>query len=115
MWLNRGMAVFFVVSALGCSVAKTTSTNVCPAQSNSYLQFVDMFDGSPEEMAILMPDQALDTHGYWSLGYVYDAKRTVTVRCKYANGKTHDVTLEKKVQRCDYKINAQKTLSLTCT
>lgn len=115
MWLNRGVAIFFAVSAFGCSAAKPTTADVCPLQANSYLQYVDVFDGSPEEMAILMPDQAHDAHGYWSLGYVYDAKRTVTVRCKYANGKAVDVTLEEKVQRCDYKINAQKVLSVSCT
>lgn len=115
MWLNRGLTIFFAVSAFGCAAAKQTSTDVCPVQSNSYLQYVDVFDGPPEEMAILMPDQVHDTHGYWSLGYVYDAKRTVTVRCKYANSKTVDVTLEEKVQRCDYKISSKKILSVNCT
>ncbi len=115
MWLNRGIAIFLTVSTFGCTAAQPTSIEVCPAQSNNDLQFVDVFDGSPEEMAILMPDEAQDTHGYWLLGYVYDAKRTVTVRCKYTNGKSLDVTLEEKVQRCDYKISAQKTLSLNCT
>ena len=115
MWLNKSIAVFFVLSVFGCSSTKTTTAAVCPAQPNSHLQFVDVFDGSPEEMAILIPNEALDTHGYWSLGYVYDAKRIVTVRCKYANGISLDVKLEKKVQRCNYNINPQKTLSLNCS
>jgi hypothetical protein len=75
---------------------------------------VDVFDGTPEELASLVPDMAQARSGYWQLGYVYDAGRFVTIRCKYADGKALDVKLPDKVNRCDYRINAQKTLALHC-
>jgi hypothetical protein len=78
------------------------------------LRFVDVFDGTPEERATLVPDRAKERSGYWQLGYVYDAGRFVTIRCKYADGKTEDVKLEKKVKRCDYKIDSKKSLKVFC-
>lgn len=40
--------------------------------------------------------------------------RFVTIRCKYADGKTLDVKLSKRVDRCDYQIDVDKTLVLRC-
>ena len=87
---------------------------VCPILPKQSLQFVDVFDGTAEEMAMLIPDNAQGTDGYWLLGYVYDATRFVTIRCKYADGKTIDVKLLNKVERCDYKIDIHDTLTLAC-
>ena len=83
-------------------------------RSEQPLRFLDVFDGSPEELATLIPDRAQEPSGYWQLGYIYDAGRIVTIRCKYADGKTFDVKLSNRVNRCDYEIDAQKTLSLYC-
>jgi len=65
-------------------------------------------------MATLVPDSAEEFSGYWQLGYVYDAGRFVTIRCKYADKKAIDLSLSKRVDRCDYSIDAQRTLSLRC-
>ena len=78
------------------------------------MRYVDVFDGSPQELATLIPDKAQAESGYWELGYIYDAGRFVTIRCKYANGQTLDVKLSKKVTKCDYKIDSTKTLELRC-
>ncbi len=87
---------------------------VCPINKEHPLRFVDVFDGAPEERVSLIPDLAKETYGYWQLGYIYDAGRVVTISCKYANGKKIDVKLIKKIKKCDYKINSQKTLALRC-
>ena len=65
-------------------------------------------------MATLVPDKGDQRSGYWSLGYVYDAKRFVVIRCKYADKKMEDVKLAKRVERCDYTLDASKSLSVTC-
>jgi hypothetical protein len=89
-------------------------SNPCPARRDTTLRFVDVFDGPPEELATLMPDKAEERSGYWSLKYVYDAGRTVTIRCKYANEETHDVKLSTVTTRCDYTIDSQQVLTLRC-
>jgi hypothetical protein len=68
----------------------------------------------PVLYARLIPDTAEERSGYWEISYIYDAGRIVTVRCKYADKKTIDIKLSQRVNRCDYKIDAQKTLILRC-
>lgn len=103
-----------LVGLCGCSAKVTRAADVCPANGHSPLRSVDVFDGSPAELASLVPDLANERSGYWQLGYVYDAGRFVSVRCKYADGSTAEQKLIHKVARCDYKLDAQKTLSLQC-
>ncbi len=110
----RNIAVILFIIISGCSNKNAFSEGICPNQINQPLRFVDVFDGNPEDLATLVPDQAEEQYGYWLLGYVYDATRFVTVRCKYADGKILDVKLFKRINRCNYKIDAKKTLSLDC-
>jgi hypothetical protein len=89
-------------------------SNPCPARAGTTLHLVDVFDGPPESLATLMPDEAGERSGYWNLKYVYDAGRSVTIRCKYANDETHDVKLSTVTTRCDYAIDSQQALTLSC-
>ncbi|OOG64542.1 hypothetical protein B0E46_06675 [Rhodanobacter sp. B04] len=114
MSLNRVPLSLLLACLCACSAPPLRAADVCPAQGNSALRSVDVFDGSPEEMASLVPDEAHERSGYWQLGYVYDAGRFVSVRCKYADGSAVDEKLAHRVGRCDYKIDARKTLSLRC-
>jgi hypothetical protein len=75
---------------------------------------VDVFDGPPESLAVLMPDEAGERAGYWNLKYVYDAGRSITIRCKYTNDEIHDVKLSTVTTRCDYAIDSQQALTLRC-
>jgi hypothetical protein len=109
-WLVTAM----VVASAGCTSIPAVSAEVCPSRPDQPLRFVDVFDGAPEELATLIPDQALARSGYWKLGYVFDSGRFVTIRCKYQDGKASDVKLARKVARCDYRINARRTLALRC-
>jgi len=88
--------------------------DVCPLRGEQALQFVDIFDGPPTELATVVPDKQGERSGHWRLGYVYDARRSVTIRCKYADGKAIDVPIASRIDRCDYKIDRRKTLSLAC-
>jgi hypothetical protein len=111
---NRKIIAWLFVPLSGCSIYPVTAAEVCPPHHEQPLRFVDVFDGSPELLATLLPDGAGEQSGYWQLDYVYAAGRFVTIRCKYADGQTLDVKLSKKVYKCDYKIDAKKTLSLNC-
>lgn len=107
-----GVALLALLS--GCASERGVAAEVCPIQPDRPLRFVDVFDGPVEDRATLVPDKAGARSGYWQLGYIYDAARFVTVRCKYAEGKSLDVKLPQRVERCDYQINNEKTLVLRC-
>jgi hypothetical protein len=111
---NRGTSILLFVSLSGCSIQYAVAKEVCPSRLEHSLRFVDVFDGSPEELATLIPDVAHASSGYWRLGYVYDAGRFVTIRCKYDDRKEVEIKLPDKIARCDYKIDAQHVLSLNC-
>ena len=114
-WNKKSVAVLLLpLLLLGCASVPVAAKAVCTPRTDHPLRFVDVFDGSAEELAMLVPDKAKARSGHWTLGYVYDAKRFVTVRCRYADGQTVDVKLAERINRCDYKINAKKTLALYC-
>lgn len=112
---SRHCGVLLLAALLGCSVQQPTmAAAVCPARPDHPLRYVDVFDGSPNDMATLVPDQGGQSSGYWQLGYIYDAGRYVTIRCKYADGHISDTKLANKINRCDYTIDSKKTLKLDC-
>jgi hypothetical protein len=86
----------------------------CPSLPGDRLKFVDVFDGTPEEQAFLMADSATDDRGVWSLGYVYDAGRFVTVRCKYEHGRVVDLRIPDRIAQCSYTTDATAGLRMTC-
>jgi hypothetical protein len=114
MWWNKAAVGALLVATLSLSFRPALAADVCPVRAGQAVHFVDIFDGSPEDLATLVPDKARKYYGYWRLGYVYDAGRFVTVRCKYADGTVADVKLAGRVHQCDYKIDAQKSLKLNC-
>jgi hypothetical protein len=114
MSLNRKIAALLLATLVGCVITPTAGKDVCPLRGEQPLRFVDIFDGSPAESATLIPDEEGERSGNWKLGYVYDAGRSVTIRCKYADGKAIDVKLADRIDRCDYKIGTRKTLILAC-
>jgi len=114
MLLNRNFVAVSLLWLSGCISTPTWASDVCPAQDHQPLQSVEIYDGPVEDLALLMPDEGKRTHGYWLLGYVYDAHRSITVRCKYADGRSADVKLGKRVERCDYRFDRRKNLTLRC-
>lgn len=114
MLSSRQFRLTVLCAALSaCATGTTTNAGVCPSR-DAQLHHVELSDGKPEELAILIPDEAGDRAGYWRLDYVYDAGRTVTVKCKYADVHQVDVPLTQRVTRCDYRIGVNQTLFLSC-
>ncbi|GKS74284.1 lipoprotein [Acidovorax sp. SUPP950] len=112
-WARPILAVLLFAAANG-GMPTSQAAGVCPAQPGQPLRQVDVFDGPVEDLATLVPDVAKERAGHWQLGYVYAAGRTVNVRCHYADARTVDVELTQEVERCDYRIDARKTLDLRC-
>jgi hypothetical protein len=111
---NNRFALLVFAASLSGAASAATALEVCPVRQEQPLRFVDVFDGTPEQLATLVPDRAGERSGYWTLGYVYDAGRNVTIRCKYADGGFEDVILNQRVKRCSYRIDARKTLKVLC-
>lgn len=112
LW-NNWIAAFFLCCIYCASVTAETQV-VCPIRPSHPLRYVDVFDGEPAELATLVPGLAKESYGYWLLGYVYDAGRFVTIRCKYADKQTLDVKLANRINRCDYKLSSKKALKIDC-
>jgi hypothetical protein len=105
--------VVALVAQVGVAHGQALAT-ACPTLPDDKLQFVDVFDGAPEEQAYLVPDSGTQASGTWSLGYVYDAGRFVTVRCKYAHGRVIDLKIASRVARCSYTNDAAAGPKMTC-
>lgn len=112
-WTNSKRLTVFTLLTLSF-IQPVSACEVCPTQKGQALSAVDIFDGPPAELATLVPDAGDEKSGFWQLGYVYDAGRIVTVRCKYTSGKIEDVPLPHKIAKCSYQIDAKKTLKLKC-
>jgi hypothetical protein len=113
MWSNRKDILPLLV-LLSCGTLETALAAEPCVPRDGTLRYVDVFDGRPEELAHLVPDKANKSSGYWRLGYVYDAGRAVTIRCKYADGQASDIELTNRVSRCDYRIDNKQTLKISC-
>lgn len=118
MWSSRPAAVLWL-ALVGTACSTTGSgtagaVEVCASRAGQPLRYVDIYDGPVQDRAKLMPDVAGERSGHWQLGYVYEAGRSVTVRCKYADGQAVDIQLAAQVQACHYRIDADKTLKLSC-
>jgi hypothetical protein len=114
MWSIKALSLLICMTLVGCTYAQEATNNICPARSNSSVETVDVYDGPVADMAILMPDEANETRGLWNLAYVYEAGRTVNIRCKYADKTTMDINLAKKINQCHFNIMKDKSLVLRC-
>lgn len=84
-----------------------------PLQGKSPLSVATVYDGPPEEMADLIPDESKGSGDHanasWEVGYIYDAGRNVYLVCKYTGLKdTVTVNAKKKVQTCIYRTHSSK-------
>lgn len=113
LW-NRGSLNQALATLAICAMPTADAQETCPNQPDQQLQFVEVFDGAPEELATLIPDHDGKRAGSWLLAYVYESGRFVTVRCKYNKGKVLDVKLAAPIKQCSYSINSKKTLKVLC-
>ena len=106
------LATAFICTAGALADAK--SSEVCPVRSGDIVQNIDVFDGKPEELAYLAPDDDRVAKNTFTLGYVYKEGRAVTIRCKYASGFVVDVELKNKVDKCIASRNKSGPVAVIC-
>ncbi len=94
--------------------AASADSTTCPLLGGKEPRSLDLFDGRPEELAYLIPDHVTGTEATWDVGYVYDAGRTVTIRCKYDGRRVVDVAVPHRVGRCGYHVLRGGGLDMVC-
>jgi hypothetical protein len=112
-WLQRAACVAIVAMATACADAAPRAAgaaSVCPARANATVTQIDLFDGDPADQAQLAPDDDQGGANTYSVKGVYDAGRTLTIRCHYG-GATTDVKLTKPVAQCRYSGDAHPALA----
>ncbi|WP_187408333.1 STY0301 family protein [Saccharophagus sp. K07] len=114
MWWNK--LVFILATAIisGCSTTSNHSNSICPERPNTYVKAIGVYDGPIADLALLLPDEASETDGFWNLAYVYDAGRTVNVRCQYSDKTNLDIHLEQPVDQCRFQIVNETSTIFRC-
>ena len=87
--------------ALCAAQAALAGTQVeCPVIKHEEVYLVSIYDGKPSEEVSLASDDEERTPDLYTLGHIYDAGRTVTIRCTYKSGTVRDIELKQKVNAC---------------
>ena len=113
-WSRKLGTALLCAAMFGQGAARAADTAPCQAKPATALKYVEVYDGPPEELASLMPDEERNDSGTFTLGDIYKDGRFVTIRCKYADGTTADVKLATKVESCKYAIGKDKKVSFIC-
>lgn len=114
MWPNKLIPILLGFALVGCVTAPRSGDSVCPARPDSHVKAVDVYDGPIADMAILVPDEATDTEGFWRLAYVYRSGRAVNIRCKYSDGAIVEVEIKNEIGKCRYAVAKEEGLILRC-
>jgi len=75
--------------------------SVCRVRAGTPVTQIDLFDGDPADQALLAPDDDKAGSNTYSVKPVYDAGRTLTIRCHYGAA-AEDVRLTHPVAACRY-------------
>ena len=106
------LAACCLASACAGADAARPAASVCPARTGATVSQIDLFDGDPADQALLAPDDDQKGQNTYSVKSVYDAGRTLTIRCHYG-ASSEDVKLVKPVSRCTYS-GGDKHPALAC-
>ena len=111
-WLAASLAACCLATACAGADAARPPASVCPARAGAAVSQIDLFDGDPADQALLAPDDDRAGQNTYSVKSVYDAGRTLTIRCHYG-ATSKDVRLVKPVALCTFN-GDEKRPALTC-
>lgn len=98
---------------MGC-VSVSGAKGVCPDRVHEKVRQISIFDGNPDELAYLAPDDDEKASNTYSLGYIYEKGNIVTIRCTYGSGFVFNISMRNKINRCKYSLSKAGTPILVC-
>jgi len=110
----RHPALLLSLAVLASTPAIADSHGVCPELKRDKVRQIYIFDGKPSELAYLMPDDNEDAQNLYSLSYLYDHGRTVTIRCEYESGTVRDIEFKNRIRACHSSETKSGESRLTC-
>lgn len=113
-WNNRHLALLLLASTLGCAGIEADAKDVCPARANEKVKQIDIFDGKPEELAFLAPDDDEKAPNTYTLKNIYEQGRIVTIRCTYDSGFIFELPMKDKVDNCHFSRSKAGVPKLVC-
>lgn len=119
MWWSRArpmrpLLLAALLLAPAAAAAQDQQAPVCPARPGDIVQAIDVFDGTPDELAYLMPDGQRGGASLFTIGPVREAGRRVTIRCKYRSGAVLDVTVRAEAEQCAARRQNSGHVLVTC-
>lgn len=115
MWSKiKPLAVALLFAASGAVLAEAGAMSICPVAAKDRVVQISIFDGKPEELAYLAPDDGQGAANRYTLGYIYDKGGLVTVECKYKSGQTRSIELKDRVAGCEYRESKAHGPRLVC-
>lgn len=105
------LACGFISCVLSTAQANTKAADICPLLHSNAIEQIYLFDGTPEELAYLAPD---DNGNVYSVKQIYNQGRFVTVRCKYKSGSIIDVELKNRTKQCTFRPDKADYGNLRC-
>lgn len=109
LWNNRTLVSFVLAVILAGTGFSAEAKGSCPARANDKVKKIDIFDGKPEELAFLAPDDHEKAPNTYTVADIYEAGRIVTLRCNYQSGVVIELPLKDKVKSCQVSRNKSGT------
>lgn len=87
----------------GVSSVCAKPVSVCPLRDHAKVQQIDIFDGTPQGLAFLAPDDPDKAPDVYQVGAIFKRGGRVTVRCHYDDGSFRDTALNAHNRTCRYR------------
>ncbi|MDO8728682.1 MAG: hypothetical protein Q7K26_02175 [bacterium] len=112
--LSKIRIIKLILLSIGCACLSVGAKGVCPELIHDKVQQIYIFDGSPDELAYLAPDDDDKAANTYTLSYIYEKGRIVTIRCTYESGYVFDVSMKNRINLCNFSRSKAGTPILVC-
>ncbi|TWB22593.1 hypothetical protein FBZ89_103216 [Nitrospirillum amazonense] len=106
-----------LVGLMSAGSALATTPSVCPVRGNDPVKYISVYNGKPEDLVNLAPDDETDKNpkqDKFTLDYIYKGGRVATIRCKYESGAITDVELKDPVKQCTASRGKTGEVTIRC-
>lgn len=113
-WTEWSWAVVGALLLCAGTPSQAQKAAVCPLQHQGALQQIHLFDGTPESLVHLAPDDAKRSSDTYSVSPLYASGSFLTVRCTYEGGSIIDWQFRKLLTQCVFRASRGAYGNLHC-